>query len=507
MIQALQLILALSFLVIIHELGHFTFAKIFHVRVEKFYMFFNPQISLVRMKKFGGKWHFAFFAPNVPDAAVETGETDKKGKPVMRAMTDAERAELPEDDWRRYPDSTEWGIGWVPLGGYCSIAGMVDETKSVDDLASVPQKWEFRSQAVWKRMLIIIGGILVNFVAGLLIFISLIGHYGTTTMPLRNVDKGLYFSEIFVQEGFRQQDRILTINGREPQDLHDCMQSLVIAGDRDVVLLRGQDTVRLTMSADFGNRFLARQTAFDRRERERARDIKGYKKKQFNALNYYVPFVIDSVMPGGAASFAGLQVGDSIVEVGGLRTPTLFEVKDALSEHPCDSVAIGFYRDGVRYNTCAFLGDECLLGVTTPVAQHYFATEHTDYTWFEAIPAGLSYGWDFLRSYVQQFRLVFSKEGAQSLGGFVAIGNMFPDAWSWYAFWHMTAVLSLILAFMNFLPIPALDGGYILFLLWEMLTRRKPSDKFLEIANQVGFYLLLALLILANGNDILKLFF
>lgn len=507
MIQALQFILALSFLVIIHELGHFTFAKIFHVRVEKFYMFFNPQISLVRMKKFGGKWHFAFFAPNVPDAAIETGETDKKGKPVMRAMTDAERAALPEDDWRHYPDSTEWGIGWVPLGGYCSIAGMVDETKSTADLASAPQPWEFRSQAVWKRLLIIIGGILVNFVAGMLIFISLIGHYGTTTMPLRNVDKGLYFSEIFVQEGFRQQDRILTINGREPQDLQDCIQWLVIAGNRDVQVLRGQDTIAITMSEKFGERFLARQTAFDRTERERARADKSYCKKSFNALNYYVPFVIDSVFAEGPAYYGGLQVGDSIVEVAGLRTPTLYEVKNALSDHPCDSVAIGYYRDGVRYNTHVFLGDQCLLGVTTPTATHYFRTEHTDYSFFEAIPAGIRYSWDFLGMYVKQFRLIFSKAGAQSLGGFVAIGNMFPPQWSWYAFWNMTAVLSLILAFMNFLPIPALDGGYILFLLWEMITRRKPSDRFLEIANQIGFYLLLALLILANGNDILKFFF
>lgn len=452
-------------------------------------MFFNPQVSLVRMKKFDGKWHFAFFSKNLDD------------------VTEQERAQLPEDDWRRHPESTEWGIGWIPLGGYCAIAGMVDETHHADQLETQAQDWEFRSKNVFQRMLIILGGILVNFVAGLVIFSCLIGHYGTTTLPLKNVDRGLYYSDVFLEDGFRQQDRILTIGGKEPQDLSDCIQWLIVGGERDVTVLRGTDTVRIETSKDLGNRFLARQQAFERRERDRARQDKTYRKKHYTGLNYYIPFVPDSVLEGGAAYFGGLQAGDSIVEVAGMRTPSYYEVSAALADHPCDSVKIGFYRDGVRHNTSVFLGDQCLLGVLTPAPTSYFEMEHTEYSCLEAIPAGMQYGWDFLKMYVKQFRLVFSKEGAQSMGGFVAIGNMFPSLWSWYAFWHMTAVLSLILAFMNFLPIPVLDGGYILFLLWEMVTRRKPSDKFLEVANQVGFYLLLALLILANGNDLLKLFF
>ena len=210
-------------------------------------------------------------------------------------------------------------------------------------------------------------------------------------------------------------------------------------------------------------------------------------------------------MPEMAGAYAGLQEGDSIVSIAGEPTLCNVQMVEELQRHPCDSVAIEYYRAGEKHTTKAFIGDQCKLGIA--VKWDIFELEHTDYNFFQAIPAGIRYGWDILAMYVKQFRLVFTKEGAQSLGGFGAIGSMFPSVWSWYLFWHMTAFLSLILAFMNFLPIPALDGGYILFLLVEIITRHKPSDKFLERANEIGFWLLLALLIFANGNDILKLFF
>lgn len=481
MIQAFQLILALCFLVMIHEFGHFAFAKLFHVRVEKFYMFFNPKISLFRMKKFDGKWHFAFLSRNT--------------------------SEDPEHEWNKHPETTEWGIGWVPLGGYCAIAGMIDETKQSTDLPSDPQPWEFRSKNVWQRMCIIIGGILVNFVAALVIFILLLFANGQSSLPLRNVDRGFYYSEILRSEGFAQGDRILSIDGVEPEDMPDLVQRLIIEGKRNVMVLRGQDTLALTMSEDLGNRYLATQQTFDRQERDKARADEGYQKQHYVLIAEYIPFVIDSVVPGGAASHARLQRGDSLVSVNGLATPSYYELVNQLQLHPCDSVLIDYYRGGNRYRTHVFLGDQCKLAVMPKTKFDYFAIEHTSYTFLEAIPAGIRYGLDYLKMYVKQFRLVFSKEGAQSVGGFGAIGNMFPSFWSWDAFWHMTAVLSLILAFMNFLPIPALDGGYILFLLWEMITGRQPSDKFLERANNIGFYILLALMILANGNDLLKLFF
>ena len=475
MIQAIQLILALSFLVLIHELGHFTFARIFHVRVEKFYLFFNPWISIFRAKKFNGKWHFKFFSPN----------EDK--------------------EWEQHPEHTEWGIGWLPFGGYCAIGGMVDETHKSEDLGAEPQPWEFRAKPAWQRLLIILGGILVNFVGALVIFSMLLWTWGESSLPLRNVTTGLYYSEIMQGEGFEQQDKILTINGEEPGDLGDVIQAIIIEGKRDVLVLRGEDTIALVMSEDLGTRYLAEQNAFDKAEREKARADRNYQKKHFTLVAEWIPFVVDSVLPNNAAFFAGIQKGDSIVAVAGVPTPCNIMLTEELQRHPCDSVTVDYYRQGELQTTTAFIGDQCKLGITPKV--NIFKIEHTDYNFFQAIPAGIQYGWNILAMYVKQFRLVFSKEGAQSLGGFGAIGSMFPAYWSWYAFWHMTAFLSVILAFMNFLPIPALDGGYILFLLVEMITRRKPSDKFLERANEVGFWILIALLILANGNDLLKLFF
>ena len=476
MIQALQLILALAFLVLIHELGHFTFAKIFRVRVEKFYLFFNPWLSLLRAKKFDGQWHFKFFNRNEED-------------------------EL----WAQHPDATEWGIGWLPLGGYCAIGGMVDETHSTEDLSAEVQPWEFRSKPAWQRMLIILGGILVNFIGALVIFTILLWHWGQDTLPLRNVTGGLYYSELMQAEGFRQQDRILAINGTEPVYLQDVMQALIIEGQRDVLVLRGADTVALTMSEDLGTRYLALQNDFARAERDKARADRNYRKRHFVLMAEWFACVVDSVFPDNAAYLAGLKKGDSIVAVAGVSTPCYYLMVDELHRHPCDSISIDFYRDGQKDTAYLFIGDQCTIGISPRLPQ--FKYEHTDYSFLEAIPAGIRHGWDILAMYVTQLRLIFSKEGAQSVGGFIAIGKIFPSVWSWYLFWHMTAFLSIILAFMNFLPIPALDGGYILFLLVEMITRRKPSDKFLEKANEIGFWLLIVLLVLANGNDILKLFF
>lgn len=480
MIQAIQLILALSFLVVIHELGHFTFARIFGVRVEKFYMFFNPKISLFRAKKFDGKWHFAFLAPNTTE----------------------------NDEWGKHPESTEWGIGWVPFGGYCAISGMVDETHSSEDMAKKPaEPWEFRSKKAWQRLCIIIGGILVNFIAALLIFGTLLFQWGSDTLPLRNAQQGLYYSEFLLNEGFRQQDKIIAIDNVGPESLPDVVQSMIIDGKRNVTILRGADTLTLVMPEDLGNRYLSLQQDFDRKERDKKRADKSYDKLNYVLIGEYFPFVIDSVPEMTAAYYAGILPGDSIVNIAGVATGSYYEAQNELRKHPCDSIAVSYFRGDSCFTTMAFIGDQGRLGVTAKSKFWYISLEHKDYTFLESIPAGIEYGLNFLGSYVKQFRLIFSKEGAQSLGGFGAIGNMFPKFWSWYAFWHMTAILSLILAFMNFLPIPALDGGYILFLLVEMISGKQPSDKFLEKANNVGFWILIALLVFANGNDLLKVFF
>ena len=438
-------------------------------------MFFNPWMSLVRFKKFDGKWHVKFFAPNE------------------------------DTEWDKHPETTEWGIGWLPFGGYCAIAGMVDETHSTDDLVAEPQEWEFRSKPAWQRLLIILGGILVNFIGAIVIFILLLWTWGQSTLPLRNVTTGLYYSQIMLDEGFEQQDKILTVDGEEPGTLGEAVQAMIIEGKRHITVLRGNDTIQLTLSEDLGTRYLAKQNAFDKAEREKARSDKNYQKRRYTLVAEWIPFVVDSVLPDNSAAFAGIEKGDSIVAVNGVATPCNILLTEELQRYPCDSVTVEFYRHGELMTTRAFLGDQCKLGIVPKL--DIFAFEQTDYTFWQAIPAGIQYGWDILVMYVKQFRLVFTKEGAQSVGGFGAIGSMFPSQWSWYLFWHMTAFLSIVLAFMNFLPIPALDGGYILFLLVEMITRRKPSDKFLEKANEVGFWILIALLVLANGNDILKLFF
>ena len=350
----------------IHEFGHFFFARIFKVRVEKFYMFFNPKFSIIRAKKMNGKWQVKFFAPNVEPSvtpvldAMGNEKKDEKGNTLYRPMTDAELAALPEDDWRRYPDNTEWGIGWVPFGGYCAIAGMVDETKAATDLPTEPQPWEFRSKNVWQRLCIIIGGILVNFIAALALFGMVLFCWGKDELPLSQVDSGLYYSDILVGEGFQQQDKILTINGNEPEDLTDIVQWVIIEGQRDVVVLRGTDTVALTMSEDLGNRFLALQNDLDRVEREKARADKSYVKRGFVPVSYFMPFVVDSVMPGGAASFADMQEGDSIVGVNDAQGLCYVQITNELAKYPCDSVTLTFYRGGEPMQARMFIG-ECLL--------------------------------------------------------------------------------------------------------------------------------------------------
>lgn len=530
LIQALQFILSLSLLVMIHELGHFTFARIFGVRVNKFYMFFNPRRSLVRAKKINGKWQVRFFAKNVienqkmamdangnpllweddkdekvrsryekkqPLTAEEWDEIEAKynfGRPITRRQghpkfTIIEPEDLPllaDDDWRKYPETTEWGIGWLPLGGYCAIAGMVDETTTADQLGSTPHPWEYRAQPTWKRLPIITGGVLVNFIGALIIYSGVFHHWGQDYMPLESAKYGMQFSDAMLSEGFVQGDKIIRIGDRVPDSRADLVNWMVVDGEHDVQVLRGQDTINLTLSDGFERKILADQgTMF---------------------CDFRFPFVVQDLLPDGPAAKALMMAGDSIIGVGGKSMYIYQDIVAELPQHAMDSVDITFVRAGETHTVRVFLGDEAKLGVYMKMPNEFLAIKHIDYSLIESIPAGIHYGWETLANYVKQFRLVFTKEGAQSLGGFATIGSLFSPIWDWHSFWLMTAFLSIILAFMNIIPIPGLDGGHMLFVLWEMITGKKPGDKFLEIANNIGFYLLLALLIYANGNDILKLF-
>ncbi len=492
LIKAAQLILALSILVFVHELGHFGFARLFKVRVNKFYLFFNPKFSIVRFKKIGGKWRARWFAPNVPESTKPKLDaqgdvvTNAKGKTVFEPLTEAELAALPDDDWRRYPESTEWGIGWLPLGGYCSIDGMVDETTDSAQLTSQPKPWEYRSRPAWQRLFIITGGVLMNFVAAIVIYAAMLGHWGKSELPMQNAYLGYDYCEIAQKYGFTNGDIILTVDGDSVKFARDAIEKILVEGKQNVLLRHnGADTL-IVLPADFAQQLLAAE--------------------ETNFLELRIPFVVQEAVPHSPADSIGLSDGDSIVGLNGKPLCTYSEISRELAALAGQRTDITFVRNGETITDSIVVDADGKLGIyLRSNLGAYFELERTEYGFFASIPAGWEMMCDVLDSYVKQFRLVFTKEGAKSLGGFGAIGNLFPAMWDWATFWNMTAFLSVILAFMNILPIPVLDGGYVLFLLYEMIFRRKPSDKFMEISLNIGFALLLALLIYANGNDIYKL--
>ncbi len=493
LVRALQLIVSFSFLIVIHELGHFLFARLFKVRVEKFYMFFNPTRSIVRMKKINGKWQVRWFARNVPDPikpqlnAAGEAVLDEKGRQVYIPMTEEEIAALPDDDWRKYPEKTEWGIGWLPLGGYCRIAGMVDETTGADALQSEPKPWEYRAQPTWKRLPIIIGGVLVNFIAALLIYGCVLYTWGKEYLPLQNAVYGLNYSEVMLQYGFENGDRILQVDGVSMETKSDVLEAILVDGGRDVTVLRGTDTLNVLLPDDFDQIVLA--------------------SNETDLFEYRFPYVIQEVVADMPAAKALMMAGDSITAINGVATPAFQDAQAEMLKHANDSVTVDFYRAGEAMQARLFIGADGKMGVYCNSPWLYLQTQKQEYGFFEAIPAGISMGWETLASYVKQFKLVFTKEGSKQLGGFGTIGKLFPQIWDWQIFWTMTAFLSIILAFMNILPIPALDGGHVVFLIYEMITGKKPSDKFMERTTTIGFALLFALVIYANLNDIIKAFF
>ncbi|MDR3327633.1 MAG: RIP metalloprotease RseP [Prevotellaceae bacterium] len=489
LIKALQLILALSILVFVHELGHFGFARLFKVRVDKFYLFFNPKFSILRLKKINGKWLIKLFAKNPDDHLQNVLDSeglpklDRKGKPVKVPVP---IEQLPEDDWRRYPKTTEWGIGWLPLGGYCKIAGMVDETTEILQLSSEPQPWEYRSRPVWQRMLMICGGVIFNFIAAILIFAMILFKNGEEFIPLENEYLGYNYCQTALKYGFENGDRIVSINNEKINTKKEVIDLLIIEGKQDVTVSRYGQAISFQVPKDFGEKMVEA------------------KEKQF--MTERIPFVVDSIVKDPLVYNVRLVKGDSVV---GLNGKHLFEFKDISNELLlCKNkkVDISFYRNGNFITDSIVVDENGKMGIILKNPVVFFKTQKTEYGFFASFPAGWRLGVETLSTYIKQFRLVFTKAGAQSVGGFGAIGSLFPGTWDWTAFWSMTAFISIILAFMNILPIPVLDGGYLLFLIYELITRKKPSDKFMEISLNIGMFLMLALLVYANGNDILKLF-
>ncbi len=458
----IALILSLTLLVATHELGHLFFAKLFRTRVNRYYVFFNWKFSILKAKKFGGKWHFRFFNAKTPES------WDEKNL-------------APEDR-----DNTLWGLGWIPLGGYCDIAGMVDETKKADDLESTPQPWEYRTKPAWQRLLIISGGVLVNFITALLLYGVIFAHWGEDKLPMTAATLGYDYHQVMLDEGFQNGDIIYAVDGNRDLDFTDAATKIFINNPTEVTVLRGDSLVDIAMSGHLTERI----------------NNEGVK----TVITPRMPFVVKSFVGGSTSKRCGMAEGDSIVSVCDTAMAAFSDITACFKRHAGDTVSIGFYRGGELLSLPVAINDEGKIGVQaeTDISRLFPGYVHTDYNVLQAIPAGISHGWKTLVTYVSSLKVLFSPGGTKGLGGFGTMASIFPDHWNWHAFWNITALLALILAFMNIIPIPGLDGGHIIFTLWEIVSGRKPSEKFLTVAQNIGMWLLLALMILANGNDIMR---
>ena len=434
-IKVLQFFMSLSLLVAIHEFGHFIMARVFKIRVEKFYIFFDPWFSLFKWKR---------------------GET-------------------------------EYGVGWLPLGGYVKIAGMIDESMDLEQMQAPVQPYEFRAKPAWQRFMVMIAGVVMNILLAMMIYTGIRYAYGESYMANEDVKWGYVFNESAERMGFRDGDKFVSVDGEAIDDVNEVRSKLLLTKeDRNIVVERAGEQVAFTIPFE--------QMLEMRRNREY---------EDLYALR--LPFFIDSLASASAID-AGLQVGDQVVALNGEETIGVQEITDKLQQHKSDTVTLTVLRSGVANELVVPINEEGKMGVM--FKGDVFQPRTRTFTFFEAIPAGVGLAFDTVADYWQQLKLIFQPKTKmyEELGGFIAIGNIFPSEWNWLQFWTMTAFLSVILAVMNILPIPGLDGGHALFTLWEMITGRKPSDKFLEIMQYIGFAILFALLIYANGNDIYRLF-
>lgn len=474
LIRAFQLIFSLSILVIVHEFGHFFFSKLFKVRVEKFYLFFNPGFSLVRFKKINGQWKVKWFSKNNSSNIRE--KTDDLGNKEYEIIP---LDELDEESWSKYPQTTEWGIGWLPLGGYVSISGMIDESMNIEQMKQPAKPWEFRSKKAWQRLLIMLGGVLVNFVMALLIYSAVLFTWGQDYFEMKNTP--MQFSELGHQVGYQDGDCILSAD-EVPLSRYSESTLLALIEAKQVVVLRNGEEIVLHMPTNLMADILKSKKGF---------------------LGPYTPAIVDSVIPN-APSTMFLKRHDKIIAIGDSIINSFFDVRNVLKNNQSDVLQITVVRENDTLIQLVPLTQEGLIGFSP---MQLVSPQTESFSFWASIPAGIGYGIDKLSYYVRQMKFIFTKEGAASIGGFGAIGSMFAPVWDWHSFWETTAFLSIILAFMNVLPIPALDGGHVLFLFYEIITGRKPSDKFMTYAQSIGMLLLFSLLFYANGMDIIRAIF
>ena len=438
LIKVLQFVMSLSILVIIHEFGHFVLAKLFKTRVEKFYLFFNPWFSLFKFRK---------------------GET-------------------------------EYGVGWLPLGGYVKISGMIDESMDREQMKQPPQPYEFRSKTSWQRLLIMTGGVMFNFISAMIIYVMVLYTWGETYLPTSNVKYGIVTDSTGHDIGLRNGDKILSLDNQYVDNFMQIVPDIVLNSRKTIQVERDGKKINI----DIPNEYIPKL-------------LKG--KGQISYRIPYQPMVIQSFEKESPARIAGLKIGDEITGLDSLKFKYADEFQKYLKENKSQPVTVNFLRDGKEENIRVTPTESGMLGFgyTGKPLDQIFHLKTLKYGFFQSIPAGIDKGFKTMADYLKQFKLFFSRhtKAYESLGGFITIGKIFPGVWDWQAFWNLTAFLSIILAVMNILPIPALDGGHVMFLLFEVITGRKPSDRFLEYAQIAGMVILLSLLILANGNDILRL--
>ncbi len=437
-IKISQFLLSLSILVILHELGHFTFAKIFNVRVEKFYLFFNPWFSLFKYKK----------------------------------------------------GDTEYGVGWLPLGGYVKISGMIDESMDKEQMKLPPKPYEFRAKPAWQRLLIMLGGVMVNFVLAIVIYVAVLYTWGEEYLPTENVKYGVVVDSLGVEMGLQNGDQILSLDNEYVENFYHIIPDILLNGVKTIQVRRNGELVNIDIPASAIPAL-----------------IKG--KAQLEPRIPFSPFIINGyTSKDSPAKKAGVKVNDDLLEVNGKEFEYYDEFQSYMKQNDqLDDVTLKLNRDGEILDITVHLTENNMIGISRDISG-FFEFKQIKYSFFESIPAGMNKGVETLSKYVKQFKLIFSPgtKAYESLGGFITIGNIFPGVWDWHSFWSLTAFLSIILAFMNILPIPALDGGHVMFLLYEVVSGRKPGDKFMEYAQITGMVILIALLLFANGNDVVRLF-
>ena len=432
-IKAVQLLLSLSILVVLHEFGHFIPARLFGCRVEKFYLFFDVKYSLFK-KKIG---------------------------------------------------ETVYGIGWLPLGGYVKISGMIDESFDKEQMQKPPQPWEFRSKPAWQRLIIMLGGVTVNLLLGFFIYMMVFFVWGKETLPQESIPLGLEPSAFVQDIGFERGDKIINVDGKELDNVLDINRILLLRPVEKVKVEKLNGSIsEINIPENIGN------------------DI--FQSGQMLSFTPLFSATIDSVFNDSPASYAGMQSGDKIISINDEKIHDWSSFSNWIDENPENVIDVIVERDGSNYNLTIDRNDDGTIGVGKQSTGIETINQKVGFT--DSIRQGFNYGYWTLYEYVAGFSFVFTKKGAQQLGGFGTIGNLFPAKWDWKGFWLSTALISIILAFMNVLPIPALDGGHVMFLIYEMISGRRPSDKFMEISTMIGFFLLIAIVLYANGNDLFRAF-